>query len=371
MRWGAKVLLPLVLVVSLLAGCAALGPAVGPAAIGPVAQEGHALWAGNAENDAMGGRAAPAVKPVRGTPVTDENFPALVAKYKPNELGRVLVLEYHNFKDEEERWARRWDHFRGDLQMLYDKGYRAVNLLDYLNGDMNLPAGTSPVIFTFDDGLESQVKLIQRDGHWEADPQSAVGILLQFKQEHPDFGAAGTFYVNFTPFPFGDEATWKEKVRFLVEHGFEVANHTLYHDDLSSLTDDQVRESLGEQVRLMREALPDYDGSTLALPFGISPENAALAVTGQYKGITYKHRAVLLVGADPVYSPYDKRLDVTALPRVQAIDSEFERWMPTLDELRYISDGDPDTVVIPDDMAERLNPAAVQGKHVRMYKAGS
>lgn len=305
--------------------------------------------------------------PAWATPVTDENFATLVQRYKPNELGRVLILEYHDFKDVEERWARRWDNFRHDLETLYAKGYRAVNLLDYLNDTMPLPAGTSPVIFTFDDSLESQVKLIQQDGQTAADPHSALGIMLQFAKEHPDFGAAGTFYVNFTPVPFREEQSWQEKIKFLVAHGFEIANHTRYHEDLGSLTDAGVREELGEQVKLLREVLSDYDGSTLALPFGIAPENGQLAIRGEWNGVAYSHRAVLLVGADPVHSIYDKRVDVMALPRVQAIDSEFERWFPYLDDYRYISDGDPDTVVFPADMAEFLNPLAIGTKRVRTY----
>jgi hypothetical protein len=128
-----------------------------------------------------------------------------------------------------------------------------------------------------------------------------------------------------------------------------------------------VREALGSQVKAIREALPDYDGSSLALPFGIWPQNQKLAIQGEWQGVTYNHRAVLLVGSDPVYSPYDSRLDVMALPRVQAIDSEFERWMPFLDQYRYISDGDPDTVVIPESFREHLNAQAVAGKKVRTY----
>jgi len=302
------------------------------------------------------------------TPVTDADFEQLLSKHRPNELGLVLILEYHDFKDVEERWARRWDNFRGDLEMLYARGYRAVNLLDYLKGEMALPAGTSPVIFTFDDSLLSQVKLEKQDGKWVAAADSAVGVMLQFKQEHPDFGAAGTFYINFTPVPFRERENWKEKIHFLVEHSFEVANHAQYHEDLGSLSDAEVQEALGMQVKRLQEALPDYDGSTLALPFGISPTNAELALRGEHEGTRYNHRAVLLVGSDPVMSPYDKRLDVMALPRVQAIDSEFERWMPYLDRVRYISDGDPATIVLPEPMHQHLNLAKAKDKIIRTYK---
>jgi peptidoglycan/xylan/chitin deacetylase (PgdA/CDA1 family) len=311
----------------------------------------------------------PVKRPAWLTPVTDDNFADVVAKHHPNEMGRVLILEYHDFKDVEERWARRRDNFRKDLETLYARGYRAVNLLDYLDDKLPLPAGTSPVIFTFDDSLINQLKLIQKEGKWEADPQSAVGMMLQFKQAHPDFGAAGTFYVNFTPVPFREPDNWQAKLRFLQDHGFEVANHTMYHEDLSKLGDEDVRKNLAEEVKRIREVLPGYDGSTFALPFGIWPKNKALAISGEWAGVKYKHRAVLLVGADPAYSRYDKRLDVMALPRVQAIDDEFKRWLPFLEAHRYISDGDPDTISLPEAEAERLNAESVKGKKVRTYKS--
>lgn len=320
------------------------GPAAEPAPVKPKAEPQRPAWV---------------------TPVIDENFPALVHKHRPNELGEVLILEYHHLGDEEERWTRQWDNFRRDLETLYAKGYRAVNLLEYLNDAMKLPAGASPVIFTFDDGVLTQFKWA--DG--KPDPQSAVGIMLAFKQKHPDFGAAGTFYVNFTPVPFREEESWKEKIRFLAANGFEVANHTVYHEDLSTLSGAGVQEALGAQVRRLREILPDYDGSTLALPFGAWPQSERLAISGEWEGVAYSHRAVLLVGADPAYSRYDRRLDVMALPRVQAIASEFERWFPHLDRARYISDGDPDTVVFPAAIQDRLLEGAVKGKRVRTYSA--
>lgn len=295
--------------------------------------------------------------------ITDENFSELVDRHRPNELGRVLILEYHHIGDEEERWTRQRDNFRRDLKMLYEKGYRAVNLKAYLTDTMNLPPGTSPVIFTFDDSSISQ--FTWKDGG--PDPQSAVGIMMAFHAEHPDFGLAGTFYVNFTPVPFREEESWQEKIRFLARNGFEIANHTADHDDLSSLTDQQVQAALAEQVRRLRELLPDYDGGTLALPFGAWPANRELAVTGEWEGVRYHHTAVLLVGADPAYSVHDRRHDPLALPRVQAIAPEFERWMGFLDEHRYISDGDPRTITAPVWAKEHLDPGRTGGRSLRFY----
>lgn len=300
------------------------------------------------------------------TPVTDESFAQLVEKHRPNELGRVPILEYHHFGEVEDRWTRTWENFRKDLETLYAKGFRAVNLGDYLNDKMKLPAGTSPVIFTFDDSPKNQFNMVQQGGKWMPDPKSVPGVMLQFAREYPDFGVAGTFYVKFTEVPF-EEENWKEKLQFLVENGFEVGNHSYTHDNLSVLDDNGVRRSLGMQVKRVKEALPDYDGGTIALPLGEWPKNRELLLEGEYEGTRYKHRAVLMVADSPVPSPYDRRQEVYALQRTQAIQSEFDRWFRFLEDYRFISDGDPDTVVIPESMQEHLNPEKVAGKKVRTY----
>ncbi|MFZ5817539.1 MAG: polysaccharide deacetylase family protein [Bacillota bacterium] len=357
-------LVPLLVAALTVAGCAA-GPPAQPPADGVT--EPPAAQPPASEPPVAPPPAAEPAPPPWAIPVTDESFPALVEQHRPNELGRVLILEYHHFGHQEERWTRTYANFRKDLETLYAKGFRAVSLLDYINGEMKLPAGTSPVILTFDDSMKNQFPAVIKDGKLEPHPDSPVAILLQFAREHPDFGLAGTFYVKFTEVPFEEEEHWKEKLRFLVRHGFEVANHSYTHDNLALLDDQGVQRSLAMNVKRIREALPDYDGSTLALPMGMMPRNRALAVEGEYGGTRYKHRAVLLVADSPNYSPYDKRLDLFALQRTQAIQSEFDRWFPYLETYRYVSDGDPDTVVFPESYQELLNPEKVKGKKVRTY----
>ena len=61
----------------------------------------------------------------------------------PNELGRVMILEYHKIDLPENRWTRTPENFRRDLQRLWERGYRLVALNDFLDGKMALPAGTS------------------------------------------------------------------------------------------------------------------------------------------------------------------------------------------------------------------------------------
>jgi len=68
---------------------------------------------------------------------------AVAAELTPNELGRIMILEYHKIDYPEERWTRTPENFRRDLETLYAKGYRLVNLGDLLDRRIALPAGTT------------------------------------------------------------------------------------------------------------------------------------------------------------------------------------------------------------------------------------
>ena len=113
----------------------------------------------------------------------------------PNELGRIMILEYHKIDLPEERWTRTPANFRRDLERLWERGYRLVALNDVLDGTISVRRGTTTVVLTFDDSSPGQFKLIEKNGEWVPDPDCAVGILEAFERQHPEFGHAATFYV--------------------------------------------------------------------------------------------------------------------------------------------------------------------------------
>src|SRR5215470_12794692 len=104
----------------------------------------------------------------------------------PNELGKVMILEYHLIEEKESRWGRSVQGFRSDLEQLYQKGYRTISLGEYIDGTVAIPAGTKPVILTFDDSSPGQFRYVVRDGEKKIDPDCAVGMLLNFGARHPD-----------------------------------------------------------------------------------------------------------------------------------------------------------------------------------------
>jgi len=103
----------------------------------------------------------------------------------PNEMGRIMVLEYHLITDHNADYARERGQFRKDLELLYDRGYRPVNMSDVLDKNLNLPKGLSPVIFVFDDASPEQFRYIDKNGKLEIDPTSGIGICSISKRRIP------------------------------------------------------------------------------------------------------------------------------------------------------------------------------------------
>ncbi|MCL4459415.1 MAG: polysaccharide deacetylase family protein [Chloroflexi bacterium] len=297
---------------------------------------------------------------------TPTSTPALdLSKIRPNELGKVLILEYHRIGLEELRWTRSEVNFRHDLELFYAKGYRLISLSDFINNKINLPAGYSPLILTFDDSSDSQFRYIKSGGELKIDPHCALGILEDFSSQHPDFGLKATWYVLPAAAPpndlFDQPEYARQKLQYLVQRGMEIGNHTYWHQPLGQVSDQEVQKQLALAVKATQEAVPGYQVLSLALPLGEYPKNKNLAIHGSYKGVEYNHKAIVLVGAEPAPAPNRKDYAPYALPRVQAIQSELDHWLSYLDQNpleRYVSDGDPDRITFPTALNDKYNSAA-------------
>lgn len=281
----------------------------------------------------------------------------------PNEMGRIPILEYHLIGDSTARWMRERNQFKKDLEWLYARGFRPVNMIDVLDKKIDLPRGQSPVVLVFDDASPSQFGYIERNGQLEIDPNSAVGILLDFNKKHPDWknkavfcmlsGAeAGRSFFGNKDIE-GQKTEWRQqKVKFLADHGFELCNHTLWHAQLSRYPDAFVQEQIARLQLAVDSAVPGYKIRTLALPLGLWPKNRQLAWQGSWtdpktkKTTSYHHDAVLEVSGGPARSPYDPQFNGHSLPRVQVNAKEMETSIDQLDrnKNRYVSDGDPKTI---------------------------
>jgi hypothetical protein len=292
---------------------------------------------------------------------------------RPNELGRIMILEYHKIDQPEERWTRTPENFRRDLERLYAGGYRLQALNDLLDGRVTVPAGTTPVILTFDDSSPGQFRYLASNGTVEIDPTSGVGILESFVRERPDFGRAATFYVlpgASRPNRLFDQAEHEgHKLRFLVARGYEIGNHTLWHANLGKYDERVVREQIAEGQAWIQRHVPDYRPRTLALPYGAYPRDLAWALQGTAKGTSYQHDAILMVAGGAAPSPFARAFDPVRLPRIQALERDLTYWLTHFDRFpgeRFVSDGDPGTVTIPAAWRERLR--ASLPSHLRIIE---
>jgi hypothetical protein len=179
----------------------------------------------------------------------------------PNELGRIPIVEWHQVVTVDGTYKVSRERFRAELRELHARGYVPVNLSELLDKTMDVPAGKSPVLLTFDDASPSQFRYLERNGRLVVDPTSAVGMLLDFVAAHPDWKAKGLFCLMPAAEAghafFGDkgidgqQTAWRfKKVQFLVQQGFELCNHTLWHAKLSKYSDAVVQEQLARGARV-------------------------------------------------------------------------------------------------------------------------
>ena len=284
-----------------------------------------------------------------------------------NELGKVPIMMYHGIKNvknietsytggnvDKDGYTRTVEAFRNDLDFYYKNGYRMIKLSDYIDGNINVEYGYSPIILTFDDGNDNNIKVtgLDNDGNIIIDKNSAVGVLEEYKKKYPDYNVTAIFFVTDALF---NQPEYNEKIlKWLVNNGYEVGNHTKGHNDLRDTTASKTQEVIGYMYNKLESILGDEYTKILALPFG-SPyvkthTNYQYVISGEYNGKKYESLGALRVGWEPEVSPFNKEFDATFLKRCRAydnngVDFDIEMVFRMLDKTRYISDGNVNTII--------------------------
>jgi peptidoglycan/xylan/chitin deacetylase (PgdA/CDA1 family) len=317
--------------------------------------------------DPADGDADPAEDAGDGTEDTDAEAEADEPEVDPaevgaNELGEIPVLMYHRIlPDGGSDYDLTPDEFRSELEWLYEHDYRPITTAQLARGEIDVPAGTTPVVLTFDDSTREQFAYTE-DG--EIDPDTAVGIMLEVAERY-DEDITGSFYV-ITSSLFGGTGDGPKILQHLDELGFEVANHSHGHSNLSSISADDVRRELATNVSEIRQHIPDAEVVTLALPLGIRPDPVELAFEGEHDGTTYTNEAILLVGAHPTPSPFHAEWS-PQVPRIRSSpswdggepDYGSAFWLEVLEnnpERKYVSDGTTDRISFPAGLEDQLHP---------------
>ncbi|ONI81698.1 xylanase [Actinosynnema sp. ALI-1.44] len=277
---------------------------------------------------------------------------AIQRQVDANELGDVPVLMYHRITEKPTSvYDRTPEDLRAELERLASEKYVPVTAAAYVTGMIDIPAGTHPVVLTFDDGDPTQFALTPQG---EPAPRTAVAIMRDVATRYPEFRPVATFYVNGNP--FGDPGGTRT-LPWLRGHGMEIGNHTLTHANLRQAGSAGAQREISRGDQAIRQGAVGADPVTISLPFGIHPSDPALALSGGSDGVRYHYRGVFLVGANPAPSPYSPRFDPLRIPRIrsQASTGKEAQFGSTawLDKLaaapanRFTSDGVPNRMADP------------------------
>ena len=337
---------------------------------------------------------APSASPAPGATPSDEQL----REAGVNELGVVPVLMYHTFTSNTanvSEWTRTLDGFRQQLKDLYDMGFTTIPMRDLLENRIDVPLGRHPIVITFDDSSASQFLIEKRpDGSIAPRADSAVGVLEDFFAAHPDFGHSA-FFAVVPNYCFADAeidelnsyASCEAKLTWLADHGYEIGNHTIDHTDLSTVDADGFVEEVGGTIVWIDERVsgPANMSRVLMLPYGGRPargSETSRVMNGwfRYNGQDFVLDAIVDVGGGPVFSPSSTWFDPQRITRFNSDPASMDYWLGQFRSgavMLYTSDGNPDTVTVPnpvpDFLANEFDPKAIEasGKTLVRYDTGN
>lgn len=286
-----------------------------------------------------------------------------------NELGEIPIMMYHGIHNkkssdtdyiggnvDKDGYQRTSEAFINDLEFYYQQNYRMIRLNDYVDGNIDVELGKSPIILTFDDGLENNIKVTGLDENGEIiiDPNSAVGILESFKKKYPDYNVTATFFVNGGLF---QQEEYNEKIlNWLVDNGYDVGNHTYSHVNFSKVDSNKTMEEVGSVYEVLESIIPGKYVNIIALPFGspydLNHDNMNYIFNADYNNKNYTTKSALRVGWKAESSPFSSDFNPKFLKRIRAYDNngiefDIEMNFKLLNDSRYISDGDVNSIAIP------------------------
>lgn len=178
--------------------------------------------------------------------------------------------------------------FRDALQDLYDNGYSLVSLEDWMTGDMVVADGRRPLVFTMDDlFFRNQICL---DENGSPNPDTGIGAIWQFYQEHPAFDFHMSLFAvlgdKYYPSDPSTDPQWELKLAqtivWCIEHDALVYNHTYRHGCLDKISITEFIDQLSRNNAYLRQLLFKAGRKDLipglrnmvALPGGIAPKTS-------------------------------------------------------------------------------------------------
>ena len=251
---------------------------------------------------------------------------------------------------------------------MYDLNYRPCNLSEYLDNKIGVPIGKKPGradvrrrprnAVPVSAGRENRPRL--RNWHFAG----VFGLAPRVADQGHVLCAADTRYAYrfraARSHPKEDAGTGADGLRDSKSYAHACQSETAFPTRMS-----RRRSRLCQQE--IQKLLPQARVDEFALPFGVAPTNRALASEGQYQGIRYRHRAVMLVGAGPARSVLCRvNSKPTAYPRIQAADgascsSVWLKQIETNHQLAMSATATPAITTIPKALEPKLDKSRLNG----------
>jgi hypothetical protein len=301
---------------------------------------------------------------------------------RANEAGEIPALAYHrvggdlSFAPDFTISARQ---LRRELEYLRGRNYYPVNFRDLVRGRLDIPAGKTPVILTFDDSSDSQFTFVRHSGRLVPDPGGAAGVLLDFHARHPDWPLRGTFFAlpgaNAPTNLFGQPRLAAPRASLPARPRLRAGPPHALHANLATVSETEVVRQLALNVAALAHFTWRRDFTTLAVPYGVYPENEALLRAGRSGVESDRIEGVAEFEYTGVraHPPWTRGFDPIHIPRIPTGEDPGESRAALRDlelhpRARYISDGDPRTVTVPRGRAGKIDQAVVRraGSRVRL-----
>ena len=250
----------------------------------------------------------------------------------------AAILTYHKFKTNRPSTyslVSRLD-FEEELESLYRSGYVSISLERWLAGDIRVPDGKRPVIFSMDDVFFRNQITLTPDG----DPakNTGLGVAWDFFQRHPEFGFHWALFANLGDKPYGEGSMVEQDIQlanvivWCIEHDAMIYNHTFRHVNLKNTDGLGVTAELrwnDEQLRKLLTLVHRADlipklRNMVALPGGRAPrwDDSQTALYGYVDPDGRKVQAIFnidyITRPDFLKPPYARKFNPANLPRIVA-----------------------------------------------------
>jgi hypothetical protein len=156
----------------------------------------------------------------------------------------------------------------------------------------------------------------------------------------------------------------------------EIGNHSTHHYNMRGMSPDEIQAEIGNAHNSILAAVPDAKIQVVALPMGRYPrdkKNWTYLVKGSYEGKSYQYKGAMRAAYRAVPAPASKDFDPMEMERITPADVRWgvRWWIDTLTKggeyPRYVSDGDPQVVAVPQGMEKQVNMARLQAQGKKLY----